>query len=183
MDLAKAGFYIGVLALLLAVPLAVIANLATPQVTAWWSTTSQKRMRRRIANLRELLAESEREWKFSAAEWQTYKTTAIFRLAVLGMVQGIFLVVVNVLFVVLLIGTAAWHANTTPMYRMTDLGAGVISGMVYGLAMMALATYSSVKILYEAMGRNYEIHSIPGQEAIKKELAELLDLEEKGQRS
>jgi hypothetical protein len=36
MDVNKLGLYIGILALLFAVPLAVIANLITPRIRDWY---------------------------------------------------------------------------------------------------------------------------------------------------
>jgi len=42
---------IGVLALLLAIPLSIIANLITPKIKDWWATTSDHRRETRIAKL------------------------------------------------------------------------------------------------------------------------------------
>ena len=48
MDLNKLGFAVGMLALLLAVPLSVVANLLTPKLRNWYSTTSLKRVEKRL---------------------------------------------------------------------------------------------------------------------------------------
>jgi len=72
MDLNKLGLVIGILALMLAVPLAVLANLLTPTIRDWYSTTSLNRLRRRITELDYKLGASLLQWTFTAAEWETY---------------------------------------------------------------------------------------------------------------
>jgi hypothetical protein len=42
---------VGILAFILAIPMAIIGNLLTPQVGSWWATTTEKRRQRRIAKL------------------------------------------------------------------------------------------------------------------------------------
>jgi hypothetical protein len=74
MDAGRISLMIGVLALLLAVPLAVIANLLTPKVQRWYATTSRAAMRARIAEIDEKLKQLEGEWKFTKSEWATYQT-------------------------------------------------------------------------------------------------------------
>jgi hypothetical protein len=49
--------WVGIIALVLAIPLAVIANLLTPTVRQWWATTSTNRRKKRIKELNERLAE------------------------------------------------------------------------------------------------------------------------------
>lgn len=73
MDLNKIGLLIGVFALLLAVPLAVSANLLTPKVQSWYSTTSLNRLNRRLLKLNERLKKSESSWTFTPAEWKLYR--------------------------------------------------------------------------------------------------------------
>jgi hypothetical protein len=72
MDLNKIGLAVGVLALMLAIPLAVVANLLTPRVREWYSTTSSKRLKQRIAELEEKLGQSEQEWTFTQGEWAVF---------------------------------------------------------------------------------------------------------------
>jgi hypothetical protein len=54
---------VGILALILAIPMAVLANMLTPRVQNWWASTSVKRRQKRIARLQgqlnALLASSE----------------------------------------------------------------------------------------------------------------------------
>ncbi|PYV64335.1 MAG: hypothetical protein DMG97_35175 [Acidobacteria bacterium] len=76
MDANRLGLIIGLLAFLLAVPLAVVANLLTPSVRDWYSTTSQKRLRRRLAQLQERARKMQTEWLFTPAEWATYGATS-----------------------------------------------------------------------------------------------------------
>src|ERR1700734_732032 len=74
MELNKLGFAVGVLALVLAVPLAVLANLLTPRVRDWYSTTALKRLEKRILELRATLTRSEGTWTFTPGEWEIYET-------------------------------------------------------------------------------------------------------------
>jgi hypothetical protein len=81
MDFRWIGLMIGVAALVLAIPLAVIANLITPRVRDWWSTTSRTRLTRRISKIENTLHQSEHEWMFTPAQLEIYllsHTTAIF---------------------------------------------------------------------------------------------------------
>jgi hypothetical protein len=77
MHFDKISLYIGVAALILAVPLAIIANLLTPRVRDWYSTTSQRRLRNRIAALGKRLEDSECGWTFTPAEWETYLSSFV----------------------------------------------------------------------------------------------------------
>lgn len=43
------------IAIVLAIPLSIIANLFTPRLRDWWATTSQRRLERRIAELESVL--------------------------------------------------------------------------------------------------------------------------------
>jgi hypothetical protein len=73
MDIGKLGLIVGGLALLLAIPLAVVANMLTPRVQDWYSTTSLKRTHNRLRELRLRLELSEATWKFSPGEWEIYR--------------------------------------------------------------------------------------------------------------
>jgi hypothetical protein len=72
MDLNRAGLLVGVLALVLAVPLAVLANVLTPKVQSWYSTTSLNRVNKRLMQLTLRLKLSEELWTFTPAEWELY---------------------------------------------------------------------------------------------------------------
>jgi hypothetical protein len=76
MDMNKASLVIGVSALILTVPLTIVGNLLTPKLRDWYSTTSEKRLRARIATLTSQLVQSAREWTFTTVEWLQYKTNA-----------------------------------------------------------------------------------------------------------
>src|ERR1035437_2008093 len=47
--------WVSIVAVILAIPLSVIANLATPRVQAWWATTNVRRRHERIVHLKESL--------------------------------------------------------------------------------------------------------------------------------
>lgn len=72
MNLTTIGFVVTVLAVLLAVPLSVAANLLTPKVRDWYSTTSQKRLKKRLAALKPQLALATLAWTFTPAEWALF---------------------------------------------------------------------------------------------------------------
>jgi hypothetical protein len=48
-ELNKIGLTVGVLALVLAVPLAIVANLLTPSIGKWYGATSHKRRIKRLS--------------------------------------------------------------------------------------------------------------------------------------
>ncbi len=73
MDIGKIGLTVAGIAILLAIPLSVVANLLTPPVQSWYSTTSQKRLKKRIRRLESALQTSERQWTFTLPEWAAYK--------------------------------------------------------------------------------------------------------------
>jgi hypothetical protein len=54
--------WVTIVAVLLAIPLSVIANILTPKVQVWWSKTSSIRLRRRINYVSSQLALSDEEF-------------------------------------------------------------------------------------------------------------------------
>lgn len=56
MDSGKLSLVIGITALVLAVPLAIFANILTPKITEWYSRSSRQRAQRRIAELEKIVA-------------------------------------------------------------------------------------------------------------------------------
>jgi len=50
MDTGKIGLLVTGIAVILAIPLSVVANLLTPRLQSWYSTTSQKRAKKRLGH-------------------------------------------------------------------------------------------------------------------------------------
>jgi len=91
LDINHLGFIIGVVALGLAIPLAIIANLLTPKVNNWWSTRSQVRLNIRIQEQESEIRANESTWLFTDAERSIYRqiraaqrTVALFVHVLLG---------------------------------------------------------------------------------------------------
>ena len=63
-DLGWWGFVLAVLALLIAYPLSLLANLTSPFIKNWWAERSVTSIRKRIDKLERQLQdyEGEREW-------------------------------------------------------------------------------------------------------------------------
>ena len=80
MDSNKSGLVISILAMVLAIPLAIVANFMTPYALNWYSTTSQERLTQRIAYLQEQLDKVKNEWMFTPADWEMYRTIVISEL-------------------------------------------------------------------------------------------------------
>jgi hypothetical protein len=59
-DLGWWGFWISIIALLVTYPLGLLANLTSPKLKNWWARRSQESLARRIARLKEVLAEIEK---------------------------------------------------------------------------------------------------------------------------
>jgi hypothetical protein len=89
-DINRVGFLIGVLALVLAVPLSIAANLLTPRIQNWWSRRSQRALKSRIAQLQETLKKSESAWTFTPAELEIRRLVTKLHSAVFFAVHTIF---------------------------------------------------------------------------------------------
>src|ERR1700678_1516272 len=63
-----------VVAVALAVPLSVAANLLTPRIRDWYSTTTQRRLRKRLSALEQEYEDVENEPLWSRAEAEIFKT-------------------------------------------------------------------------------------------------------------
>jgi hypothetical protein len=159
LDLNKVGLMIGVLALLLAVPLAVIANLLTPRVRDWYSTSSRSRIRKRLTEIESRLHVAESSWTFTPGEFASYRahydTIRIISSGVHGGCSAI------------LFGTAAYAR-----FFQKD--------QVFGIELVAFSTFVSNLIYYIGFLRTYrcnrEQHTRIGREELKQELERLQSL-------
>jgi len=97
MDSNKSGLVISILAMVLAIPLAIVANFMTPYALNWYSTTSQERLTQRIAYLQEQLDKVKNEWMFTPADWEMYRTIVISELVSLFFGSFVFAVIFGVI--------------------------------------------------------------------------------------
>lgn len=67
-NLGEWGFWIGILAILLAYPLALLANVTSPRIENWWAARSAKALRERISHLERRLAFIKRQELLSEYE-------------------------------------------------------------------------------------------------------------------
>jgi hypothetical protein len=163
MDLNKIGLMVGILALMLAIPLAVVANLLTPRVREWYSTTSSKRLKKRIAQLEEKLRQSGQEWTFSQAEWETFDqgfiaaTATFISLALLCTFLGLAI-------------ASTIQTLRHVMSRIDSLFLLILVFVGYLLNMMYLARLTIKRSraweLHTPMGRDGLLHEIEGLKSI-----------------
>jgi hypothetical protein len=74
MDLGKLSLILSCVAVLLSIPLSVLANILTPKIRDWWTAhTGQPRLNKRIQALQHGLHVAEEEWCFTHAEWEIYE--------------------------------------------------------------------------------------------------------------
>ena len=168
MDLNKIGLMIGVLALILAVPLSVAANLLTPWLRDRWSASSQTRTLRRIRDLETKLRAAESEWKFTPPEWSIRQGVRhALSLVMLG-----FHCIFSTLLIILLLyrKTLALLPITHPALGFWEVGSLILMGYVANLVYGMLANWSYMQ--------TRQMHSTSGVAELKKELNKLMGLVE-----
>jgi hypothetical protein len=156
MNLNKIGLLIGTLALILAVPLAIVANLLTPTVRDWYITTNQKRLRKRLDLLTKRLDQSEHQWAFSAAEWKTQRT-------IIGLVLILVLAVHTFWSLALII--LLNYSKVLPADRHYFIHIIVLMGYVGNLLLV-------VKFMHKD-NENRIMHSVVGREELRTEIKKL----------
>lgn len=126
------GWFFGwvtVLAIVLAVPLSVAANLLTPKLQAWWATTSE---RRRVKRLSKLNAAIEDIPRFRSAVYRQEKFLAGMRYLTIGLVS---LTAMLMLTLSIVITTSASFDHVTPIFP---------GGTKFTLSSVALHRFESV---------------------------------------
>lgn len=83
-DLGWWGFWIGLLALFLAVPLAVIGNILTPKILNWWAARSRAALEKRIAKLEAELADMDSKETITLIEGHTLSQIEMLRRSVIA---------------------------------------------------------------------------------------------------
>jgi hypothetical protein len=175
MDLSTVGFLVGVLALILAVPLAVLANLLTPRVQAWYSTTSLNRVNKRLMQLTIRLRLSEESWTFTPAEWELYSEgTRRIRTTLIGII-GLFYFIAFGLDAVddirRFLGGPIVKLRFLPLHD---------SIAVHGLLLCAMMCSVLSTILFTGANarwrHNFSLHTDVGRQALRAEIERLTNI-------
>lgn len=163
MDINRFGVAVGIVALFLAVPLTILGNILTPHVREWYSTTSSKRLQRRIAQIEATLSLAKTAWTFTQPEWAIRDTLDELRRSLHFFA--------NTLCTLLMLAIIFWwHALES------TLGVphpGVALSLVFGLVLLIFAASRFVNHLEQ---RNYDrardLHSNVGRRELNDETGE-----------
>ena len=178
MDLNKFGFAVGVLALFLAVPLAVIANLLTPKFQAWYSTTSLNRVNKRIIKLDSMLRLSEASWTFTPGEWELYQGGYRRLQSILFGIMGLFYIIA--FFFELtedirhFLGGAIVKVRFLPVHDRI-----ILTGLVVGAAMLLSFSAISLMLAGRKSSRDCYLHTDIGRRALRMEIERLTDIKKR----
>ena len=161
MDISKAGLYITVLAVVLAVPLSVVANLVTPKIRDWYSSTSEKRLRRRITELELKLRSYEIEWVFSPADWDLF--SLIYRSA--------WSIVLCFAFFGLLIFTR-FSFTILPRYAtlLSRASAQIALVLQYAILFLPVGVILTLTAIYD---RARQVHTVEGRNELLEQINKL----------
>ena len=164
---------LAIVALVLMYPVAIVANITSPKIHNWYSTTSRRRLSRRIAELELRLQESQREWTFTPAEWQIldteHRTSVIVGVGVL-MLMICLLSVLN-------FGMETWrvwsrHSGISiPSERWLFAIVGLTASSGY---LLILAGFMSSNALHR---ERRDMHTNQGREDLREQIAELKTLD------
>jgi hypothetical protein len=162
LDLNHLGLAIGLLALILAIPLSVAANLVTPKIQNWLSSRSLQKLQARILDLEVDLKVAEEETLFSEAEWTIYEFVYRGR-----MVQGIaFHAILGI----------AWALLIGYYHQLRDQPA--LSGAVWMLPTLSFLALLANGILTEFARWQYRLvkrrRTAKGRAELRKALDELM---------
>jgi hypothetical protein len=127
-DLTKLGLVVAIVAILLAIPLSVLANLLTPRIQNWWSQRSAKSLRSRIHKLQQELAEYQPYALIDEAS--AYTLWGIFMISTMCLL--LIRLLAAVAFMVLMIGTHSEKINIPVLISLVVM-LGSIELFAYGL--------------------------------------------------
>jgi hypothetical protein len=168
-DLAWWGAVLSVLALILMLPVAILANLLTPKLRNWWSERSIASLKKRIENLEKQLADYEQNYPLL-----TPTEHHILRgIDVVGMVTA---VGVQMIAVLILVGTVVvpslWrtHGRVQVDYRLPlTLLAFVALAFSFSVIMVVLKGIAKFRRKRSPIDRDFLRESI---EKLKERLAQ-----------
>jgi hypothetical protein len=82
MDRTELAIWITILSIVFAPAWGILANLITPKLLRWWSSTSLSRLQDRITRLEKRLTDASSTWHFTAAQWDLRDTFLTVALAI-----------------------------------------------------------------------------------------------------
>lgn len=166
----KVGLLIGVIALILAVPLAVIANLITPRCREWYSSRSRSRRMERIVVLKSFIYDAEHTWLFAPEEWEIFRANHLAHRNLL----------VLIMFILGAISAVPGALALSWAKLITKFGPNVGRFIAVNCALLAFTLFvpyftTALIFLYHAYRyqKTRQLHSAEGREEIKNELAKL----------
>ena len=171
MDLNKLGLAVGVLALLLAVPLAVLANILTPRLQSWYSTTSLNRLNKRIARLTTKLRESEESWTFTPAEWKDYSKHHNHRVVVYYALLCLFYLLFGVFVTGVSVYTqhyAQFRLGRLPWNDLKVIALMLVSGLAGVILLMVKVQYDILEHI-----KVKRMHTLQGRLRLRREIDRL----------
>ncbi|HEX6822686.1 MAG TPA: hypothetical protein VF123_11560 [Candidatus Sulfotelmatobacter sp.] len=171
MDINKVALMLAIAALILAIPLSIAGNLLTPIVRDWYSTSSFRRLNRRIEQLTITLKQSQASWVFTPAEWEMY---------VLGFIrnQVICYALVAVMYLVLGISSVAVgiYQQTHLGFRLRTLPSSdrqVLLMATIGSLVVVLTIVVTAQLEWLRFNKNRRMHTTEGWHRIKQEIDRL----------
>jgi hypothetical protein len=130
-DLGEWGFYLGVVALILALPLNILANFISPRLKDWWSTRSRHKLIQRISFLEARLLSGRAQPPMTPAEDEIHGL--IYRMS--SMIRVSFhLVYVTVLMMATAYGTSLPGGKATIIGLFLMAAIGILFNQFEGLA-------------------------------------------------
>jgi hypothetical protein len=150
--------WIGLLAFLLAIPMAILANILTPKVQDAWARTSKARAYKRYSSLGKTILQFKRKTEFDSM-------MDFFRFAVLSLVSGVLMLLFQTLFVSLnQVYIAAINGMkldaTLDLNHTRHLGLllqGLVLGMVLALNVSLVLSSRHLRLVSSRSRRRYLI--------------------------
>jgi hypothetical protein len=158
MDISRIGLFVGLISFILAIPLAVGANLLTPRVQLWWNATTERRRLDRLEVIRKQLKRSENQALFNEVHW------AIIR-EIRGLYAGLVLGIHGLLALCLLVIIYSYSAPFREL------------GTRRGSVIIAMTTDFGVFLFFIRMARRtreyWREHTIEGRASLLEEATKL----------
>jgi hypothetical protein len=108
-DLNRIGLALGVGALVLAIPLAVLANLVTPKAQTYLARTSIQRLRKRLAALETMKAQADASWQLSSQQDLLFMH--------LRLLQQILFMLIALICIVVFVALRTFHAQIAAAFH------------------------------------------------------------------
>jgi hypothetical protein len=130
--------WVGIASFLLAVPLAVLANILTPKVRDWWASTSQKRRARRYKQLGTQISNYEKTNMGEALSTFLLTLSRVIALGIFGVMALQFFDALNTDYV------ALKNGQTLELYNIDQItGFGYLVGGMFCVCYLAFIIYAS----------------------------------------